>query len=205
MADHICIVDDDASVRESLTEFLEAAGFLVSQFSSAIEFLASEHCAICKCLITDVRMPDMDGLTLQDELVRRGRLFPVIVITGHGDVPLAVRAMRAGAVDFIEKPFTPDTMLASVQRALQAHTDRNVNAIDHLVADRLKDLTEREREVLDLVVLGHPNKVIAQKLSISFRTVEVHRARVLSKMKVQNVAELVRLMLSGTLSLDEKS
>jgi two-component system response regulator FixJ len=191
----ICIVDDDESVRESLSELLDAAGYDVVCFASAVQFLAGDARSQCACLVTDIRMPDMDGLALQEELTRHGASFPVIVMTGHGDVPLAVRAMRAGAVDFLEKPFTHETLLNSIRQAL---SPRKINAADPEVAERLSNLTEREQEVMDLMIHGHPNKVIAQKLNISFRTVEVHRGRVLAKMETENVAELVRLMLSGS-------
>jgi two-component system response regulator FixJ len=189
----VCIVDDDESVRESLGELLSAAGYTVETFDSAARFLSGDAQSRCACLITDIRMPQMDGLALQEELVRRGCRFPMIVITGHGDVPLAVRAMRAGAADFIEKPFHHETLLASVKQTLQAPREKP-GAADPEVAVRLADLTAREREVMDLMALGHPNKVIAQQLDISFRTVEVHRTRVLAKMRVKNVAELVRLV-----------
>jgi two-component system response regulator FixJ len=189
----ICIVDDDESVRESLGELLDAAGYTVESFDSAARFLSSDAQARCACLVTDIRMPEMDGLALQEELVRLGCRFPMIIITGHGDVPLAVRAMRAGAADFIEKPFNHETLLASVKRALEMPPDKST-AADPAVEARMACLTAREREVMDLMVLGHPNKVIAQQLDISFRTVEVHRTRVLAKMEVRNVAELVRLV-----------
>ena len=189
----VCIVDDDESVRESLGELLDAAGYAVESFASAVRFLASEAPRRCACLVTDVRMPEMDGLALQEELVRRGQKFPVIVITGHGDVPLAVRAMRAGARDFIEKPFNHQHLLASIKQALEAPAEMAA-APAPVVQERMAELTAREREVMDLMVLGHPNKVIAKALDISFRTVEVHRTRILSKMQVRNVAELVRLV-----------
>ncbi|HEY8948716.1 MAG TPA: response regulator [Rhizomicrobium sp.] len=197
MSEQICIVDDDENVRESLGELLDAAGYTVHSFSSAEQFLASSMPASCSCLVTDVRMPDMDGIALQEELARRGVRFPVIVITGHADVPLAVRAMRAGATDFIEKPFKPDTLLSAVRQALASGSRANT-PVDPKVAQRMAELTAREREVMDLMVHGHPNKVIAQKLDISFRTVEVHRSRILAKMGTENVAELVRLVLSST-------
>ena len=189
----VCIVDDDESVRESLGELLDAAGYAVESFVSAKSFLGSETLSRCACLVTDIRMPEMDGLALQEELVRLGRRFPVIVITGHGDVPLAVRAMRAGARDFIEKPFHHDILLLSVKQALEAPPPASA-APDPVVEKCMAELTTREREVMDLMVLGHPNKVIGQQLDISFRTVEVHRTRVLSKMQAKNVAELVRLV-----------
>jgi two-component system response regulator FixJ len=189
----VCIVDDDESVRESLGELLDAAGYAVETFDSAARFLSNDAQDRCACLVTDIRMPEMDGLALQEELVRRGCRFPMIIITGHGDVPLAVRAMRAGAADFIEKPFHHESLLASIKRALEAPQDKHA-VTDPAVAGRMAELTAREREVMDLMVLGHPNKVVAQQLDISFRTVEVHRTRVLAKMQVKNVAELVRLI-----------
>ena len=190
----ICIVDDDDSVRESLRELLEASDYAVEDFRSAIHFLASEALKRCNCLVADIRMPEMDGLQLQEELARRGYRFPVVIITGHGDVPLAVRAMRSGAADFIEKPFKQETLLSAVATALSAPA-AGVIASDPAIAARLSELTDREREVLELLVLGDPNKVIAQKLSISFRTVEIHRSRVMAKMKAGSIAELVRLVL----------
>ena len=191
----VCIVDDDESVRESLAELLDAAGYSVETFDSAPAFLSGDMQARCACLITDIRMPEMDGLALQEELIRRGCCFPMIIITGHGDVPLAVRAMRAGAADFIEKPFHHESLLASVKRALEALPGKAA-AVDPAVAEHMTDLTARERDVMDLMVLGHSNKVIAQQLDISFRTVEVHRTRVLAKMQAKNVAELVRLVMA---------
>jgi len=193
----ICVVDDDESVRESLTELLDAAGYNVTSFASGPAFLGSAALAGCSCLVTDVRMPDMDGIALQEELGRRGAEFPVIVMTGHADVPLAVRAMRAGALDFIEKPFKQESLLASIRNALAAAQKRGETVPDPEVAKRMETLTAREKEVMDLMVHGHANKVIGQKLKISFRTVEVHRRRVLGKMQAGNVAELVRQVLSS--------
>jgi two-component system response regulator FixJ len=195
-AQKICIVDDDESVRESLGELLDAADYAVECFASAGQFLASEALASCSCLVTDVRMPEMDGIALQEELAHRGVAFPVIVMTGHADVPLAVRAMRAGATDFIEKPFKHEALLSAIRQAL-ASGPKGKAAIDPKIAQRMAELTARERDVMDLMVHGHPNKVIAQKLDISFRTVEVHRSRVLAKMEAENVAALVRMVLSG--------
>jgi len=195
-AQTICVVDDDESVRDSLGELLDAAGYTVECFPSAEKFLASGTLDSCACLITDVRMPNMDGIGLQEELARRSVRFPVIVMTGHADVPLAVRAMRAGATDFIEKPFKPEALLAAVRQALVSGSKAGTPR-DPRVAERIAGLTAREREVMELMVHGHPNKVIAQKLDISFRTVEVHRSRILAKMGAENVAELVRLVLSG--------
>ncbi len=193
----ICVVDDDPTVRDSLRELLESADFNVEDYDSALRFLASDAILRCHCLIVDVRMPEMDGLALQRELTKRGHKLPVIVVTGHGDVPLAVRAMKAGAADFLEKPFNDEALLASIRVALQsAASPAPTNPEAAVVAARMRELTEREREVLDLLILGLANKVIAQKLSISFRTVEVHRARVLAKMEARSIAELVRMVLA---------
>jgi len=191
----ICVIDDDGMVRDSLRELLESADYAVEDYDSAIRFLASDAVSRSRCLIVDVRMPEMDGLALQRELVKRGHR--VIVVTGHGDVPLAVRAMKAGAADFLEKPFNDETLLASIRMALQsAAYPATENPAAPVVVARMKLLTDREREVLDLLVLGHANKVVAQRLSISFRTVEIHRARVLSKMEARSIAELVRMVLA---------
>ncbi|MGD0867372.1 MAG: response regulator [Rhizomicrobium sp.] len=193
----ICVIDDDGTVRDSLRELLESADYAVEDYDSAIRFLASDAVSRSRCLIVDVRMPEMDGLALQRELVKRGHRLPVIVVTGHGDVPLAVRAMKAGAADFLEKPFNDETLLASIRMALQsAAYPATENPAAPVVVARMKLLTDREREVLDLLVLGHANKVVAQRLSISFRTVEIHRARVLSKMEARSIAELVRMVLA---------
>ena len=193
----ICIVDDDNSVRDSLRELLESSGYAVEDYNSAIRFLASDAVTRSQCLIADVRMPEMDGMALQRELTRRGHKLPVIVVTGHGDVPLAVRALKAGAADFLEKPFNDEALLASIRSAIVIAESAPKTGTDAaIITERMNTLTEREHEVLDLLVLGHANKVVAQKLAISFRTVEIHRARVLSKMEARSVAELVRLVLA---------
>jgi two-component system, LuxR family, response regulator FixJ len=193
----ICVVDDDDSVRDSLRELLESSGYAVEDYNSAIRFLASDAVTRCQCLIADVRMPEMDGMALQRELTRRGHRLPIIVVTGHGDIPLAVRALKAGAADFLEKPFNDEALLAGIRSAIEiAEAAPKAGADAAVVAARMNALTEREREVLELLVLGHANKVVAQKLTISFRTVEIHRARVLSKMEARSIAELVRLVLT---------
>ena len=197
----IFIVDDDPDVRDSLATLLNASGFKTETYDSATQFLASGGAQRQGCLIADIRMPDMDGLALQEELGRRGALLAVIIVTGHGDVPLAVRAMKAGAVDFLEKPFDEEALLFSVKRAAnQASSVSNRVAALQDAQTRIADLTKREREVLDLVVAGRANKVIAHELGISPRTVELHRARVMDKMSARTVADLVRisLMLDGS-------
>jgi two-component system, LuxR family, response regulator FixJ len=193
----VYVVDDDADVRDSLRILLEASDFHVETFDSAITFLACKHAAQA-CLVTDVRMPGMDGLALQEELSRREQKLPVIIMTGHGDIPLAVRAMRAGAIDFLEKPFDEDALIASVKRALEARSlSLSRSSATQHAQEQLSHLTERERQVLDLLVLGKPNKVIAYELDISPRTVEIHRARVMEKMHARSLADLVRLALAA--------
>ena len=193
----VYVVDDDADVRDSLRTLLEASDFLVETFDSAGAFLSAPR-SNAACLVTDVRMPGMDGMALQEELVSRQMDIPVIIMTGHGDIPLAVKAMRAGAVDFLEKPFDQETMIASVKRALQEYASTHEpNAAAQAARAQLSSLTEREQQVLDLLVLGKPNKVIAYDLKISPRTVEIHRARVMEKANARSLAELVRLVLAA--------
>ena len=187
----IYVVDDDEAVRDSLAMLLESADLDVAVFDGAPAALAACRKRRPDCIVTDVRMPQMNGLEFQEELSRNYVDIPVIVMTGHADVPLAVRAMKAGAVDFIEKPFPDDVILASVVVAMS----RKARDVDPRIQQRLDSLTPRERDVLLLVVAGHPNKVIAHQLDISARTVEVHRARVMDKMEARSLPELVRLSM----------
>jgi two-component system response regulator FixJ len=194
----IFIVDDDDGVRDSLQLLLQAAGFQqIGAYESSLRFLDAAEPRPGDCLLLDVRMPDMDGLELQAELNRRALRLPVIVMTGHGDVPIAVRAMKAGAADFIEKPFTDDLLIDCVRRALalSAETLRLSEEASEILR-RLQTLTAREREVLEGMVAGHPNKVIAHDLGISPRTVEIHRARVMEKMDARSLSALVRMALA---------
>jgi two-component system, LuxR family, response regulator FixJ len=194
----VYIVDDDEAVRDSLSVLLESRTYAVKSFGSAPEFLAAAPSLPVGCLIVDIRMPEMDGLELQQCLTRRGLSFPLIVITGHGDVPLAVRAMKAGAVDFIEKPFTSEAILNSLDMALSrlsAPSEQDPTAM--AAAAKLALLSPREREVLEGLLAGLPNKTIAYDLAISPRTVEIHRARVMDKMGARSLSELVRLALAA--------
>lgn len=192
----VFVVDDDADVRDSLASLLTSANFRVETFDSARAFLASDGLGRTGCLVADVRMPDMDGLELQEELGRRKSKLPVIIITGHGDVPLAVRAMKAGAVDFLEKPFEEERLIASIRRAFATGSAAATQAkAVEAVSRRIAQLTGREREVLSLVVAGRANKEIARALNISPRTVEIHRAHVMEKMEADSLAELVRLTM----------
>ena len=195
------VVDDDEAVRESLQLLLESAGHRVRSFASGSEFLTAMPSSEDGCLIIDVRMPGIGGLAVQERLRDEHIALPVIVITGHGDVPLAVRAMKAGAVDFVEKPFTEQGILAAVERALEIGRRKPKVGIEAADAEaRLSQLTEREHEVLRLLVAGKPNKMIAYELGISPRTVEIHRARVMGKTRARSLSELVRLAIAGGIS-----
>ena len=198
MEQTVFIVDDDAAIRDSLRMMLEMAGYRVRDFASAQSFL-SDGDLQGACLIVDVRMPGMSGLELQEELARRKATIPVIVVTGHGDVPLAVRAMRAGAMDFVEKPFDGERMLQSVAGALAAGQRAQSRAAEAQEArDLLNQLTPREREILDQLVKGHANKVVAHQLGISPRTVEIHRASIMEKLRARNLSNVVRTALAAS-------
>jgi two-component system response regulator FixJ len=191
------LVDDDEAVRESLAALLEAHGFDVRTYASAEAFLTAFPTGAAGCLLTDIRMPDMDGLTSQERVAETSPGLAVVVMTGHADVPLAVRAMKAGAIDFVEKPFPATAMVATLGRALEEAARRRVKPPepDGEIRARFDSLTPREREVLDGLVAGLPNKTIAYDLGISPRTVEIHRARVMEKMRAKSLSELVRLAL----------
>lgn len=193
----ISVVDDDGAVRDSIRLLLESANFAVKSHASAREFLAEKNSGAC--VIADIRMPEMDGLELQQEIARSGSGLPVIIITGHGDVPLAVRAMKAGAVDFIEKPFDDELLLASVRRAVELGRKTRGAAAEAAAAERLLALlTPRERTVLDQLVIGRSNKVAAYELGISPRTVEIHRAHIMDKMNARSLSDLVRVALAAS-------
>jgi len=190
------VIDDDADVRQSLAFLLSTAGFAVRVHDSAVAFLKVLPEVKDGCVVTDVRMPGIDGLELQRRLGELERRMPVIVMTGHGDVPLAVEAMKAGAVDFIEKPFDDEVMLSAIRAALVRQADdqkRNARAV--AIHERIARLSNRERDVLDRLVAGKANKVIAYELGISPRTVEVYRANVMTKMQADSLSELVRMAL----------
>ena len=190
------IVDDDQAVRDGLKALLGARGFALETFDSAESFLAAMDRNVTGCAVLDIRMPGMNGLELQRELKRRAIALPVIIITGHGDVALAVTALKAGAIDFLEKPFDSDALLASIEDALRRGAATLTAAFDReAVAARVAQLTAREREVMDLVVAGHPNKVVANRLGIAVRTVEIHRAKVMDKVQARNLSELVRMAI----------
>ena len=190
------IVDDDEAVRQSLAFLLSSAGLAVRLYDSASAFLAGLASVKGGCLITDMRMPDMTGLELLHALKARACGLPAIVITGHGDVALAVEAMKAGAVDFIEKPFDEEAILHAVQAALERGSEGEGGDAPAIAA-RLASLSERERQVLEGLIAGHPNKTIAYDLGISPRTVEVYRANLMTKMEARSLSELIRMAILG--------
>jgi two-component system, LuxR family, response regulator FixJ len=193
----VFIVDDDPAICDSLSMLLQSAGYETQTFGSAVELLHSEAPGTLGCLIVDVRMPGMDGLTLQKELTARHSPLQVIVMTGHGAIPLAVDAMKSGAVDFLVKPFEEGMLLGSVRRALERASTAGHQAIEtRQAAEGYASLTEREKQVLELIVAGKANKVIAHELAISPRTVEIHRAHIMEKMDAANLADLVRKTLA---------
>ncbi len=195
----IHVIDDDEAVRQSLAFLLASAGYEVQEHPSARAFIQAGLPAgdgLAGCIITDVRMPDMTGIDLLHQLKDKGSSVPVIVVTGHGDVPLAVEAMKLGATDFLEKPFDDVAILDAVKAALarrQKHHQRD--ALREEVNERISALSQRERQVLECLVAGQANKMIAYDLGISPRTVEVYRANVMTKMKAQSLSELVRMAL----------
>lgn len=193
----VYIIDDDNAVRDSLSIQLDAAGYEVESFASAVDFIKAAASIPLGCVVSDVQMPDMDGLELQKRLNEMQLHFPVVIVTGHADVAIAVRAMKAGAVDFIEKPFEEKAILDSIELA-QSHfaARRESDAVEATARGKLSSLTPREREVFEEMVRGKQNKVIAFDLDISPRTVEVHRARVLEKLEARSLSELVRLALA---------
>jgi FixJ family two-component response regulator len=192
----VFIVDDDEAVRGSLRLLIKSVGLLATALGSAREFLEVYDPAQPGCLILDVRMPQMSGLELQDQLNRQGAVIPVIFITGHGDVPMAVEAMQAGAFDFLQKPFRDQDLVDCIQTALaKDRTNRAMLSERSVIRERLKSLTPREREVLKLVCTGAANKAMAAQLSLSQRTVEIHRARVMEKMGATSIAQLVRMAI----------
>ncbi len=192
----VFIVDDDEAVRNSLRLLLKSVGLAASALPTAQEFLSSYSADQPGCLVLDVRMPGMSGLELQQQLNVRGAVIPVIFITGHGDIPMAVEAIQQGAFDFLQKPFRDQDLIDRIQRALAKDRTNRTELQEHTrTRERLESLTPREREVLALVVSGKPNKVMAGDLGVSQRTVEIHRARVMEKMGASSLAQLVRMVM----------
>lgn len=190
----VCIVDDDADVRDSLHSLLRAAGYDVQAFASPQEFVACEAADAAACLVLDVRLGEVNGLDFQQELLESGTQIPVILISGHGDIPMTVRAMRAGAVTFLAKPFDDDAMLTAIDEAMARDREGRARRQEATTLKaRLETLTRRERDVLGLVTAGLMNKQIAGRLEVSEITVKIHRGNLMRKMKADSLADLVRM------------
>jgi len=194
----VFVVDDEEAVRDSLQWLLESKGLKVALFDSAEAFLAAYSPSLPGCLVVDVRMPGMSGLELQEKLAELHYAIPVIFITGHGDVPMAVQAVKHGAIDFLEKPFNDKDLLAIIERSLEHDRQQRERLQQASSAQsRLASLTPREREVMELVVAGKLNKLIADQLEISIKTVEAHRAKVMEKVGAHSLAELVQIVVAN--------
>src|SRR5579863_1169512 len=192
----VYVVDDDEGVRNSLRFLLKSVGLATRPLDSASEFLETYRPSQPGCLVLDVRMPGMSGLELQQQLNLRGAVIPVIFITGHGDIAMAVEAMQQGAFDFLQKPFRDQDLIDRIQRALERDARNRASLDQHVrIRERLDSLTPREREVLALMTRGKPNKVMAAELGVSQRTVEIHRARVMEKSGAASLAQLVRMVM----------
>ena len=194
----VFVVDDDPAMRESLSFLMGSVGIRVKTFEDAQTFLDQHDSGDRGCLVLDVRMPGMSGLELQEHLIQQGISLPVVMVTGYGDVPMAVRALKSGALDFIEKPFTDQELLDRVNEAL--HVDERLRRLEEkrsLFDSRVSRLTERESQVMRLVVDGKSNKLIAHELGLSPKTVEVHRSRVMDKMEAGSLAQLLRLVIGN--------
>lgn len=192
----VYVIDDDPAMRDSLDFLLGSAGFTVTLFESAVSFLDILPTLGFGCIVSDVRMPGIDGIDLLRRLQADGKSFPVVIMTGHGDVPLAVEAMKLGAIDFLEKPFEDDRLVGMILAGLRQKDDgAQAEAIKIELADRIASLSPRELQVLDGLIAGRPNKIIARDFDISPRTIEVYRANVMTKMQAGSISELVRLAI----------
>ena len=191
----VFIIDDDEAVRRFLSGLIASVGLHVETYASAQEFLDADEPSQPGCLLLDIRMPGMSGLELQKELASRNIRIPIIILTGHGNVQVAVHAMKAGAVDFIEKPFNNELLLDRIQMAVAESVDADTTRVKQdEIAHRMELLTPREHQVLDIVAAGETNKAIARRLEISEKTVEIHRARVMEKMQAKSLADLVKMV-----------
>ncbi len=201
----IHLVDDEESIRRSAAFLLRTSGYAVETYASGVEFLKVAHSVEPGCVLLDVRMPVMDGPEVQEHLRERGIAMPVVVLTGHGDIALAVRAMKGGAVDFLEKPIEKSPLLTAIETALGRLGDADRRLNDRAEAElRIGALTSRERDVLAGLAKGHPNKTIAYDLDISPRTVEVHRANLMSKLHVHSLSDALRIAFAAGLPADER-
>jgi len=201
----VFIADDDSSVRKSLERLAKSAGFKVESFACAEDFLARRPYRVSGCLVLDVRMPGLSGIALQKELVQKGISLPIIFITGHGSIPMSVKAMKDGAVDFLPKPFDGKELISAIERAIDKDIrTRKEQEEKTKIQKRLSSLTPREYEVLRWVITGMLNKQIAHRLKVSEKTIKVHRSRLMQKMQVVSVAELVRLAQKCSIALPKK-
>ena len=199
----VYVIDDDEAVRESLNFLLDSAGFEVSLFENAVSFLDALPRLPFGCVVSDVRMPEIDGIELLKRITGGHSAFPVLIMTGHGDVPLAVEAMKLGAVDFLEKPFEDDRLIAMIEAAIhQAEPAARSEAVTQEIVARVATLSPRERQVMDGLIAGFSNKLIAREHDISPRTIEVYRANVMTKMQAGSLSELVRLAMRAGLLKD---
>ncbi len=200
---HVYVIDDDLAMRDSLDFLLGSAGFSVRLFESALKFLDALPSLEFGCVLSDVRMPGLDGLELLKRLKEKRKELPIIIMTGHGDIPLAVEAMKQGAIDFLEKPFEDDRVVARITEAIkQGREHARDDAVSAEIAARIASLSPRERQVMDGLVAGLSNKLIAREYDISPRTIEVYRANVMTKMQAGSISELVRLAMRGGLLKD---
>lgn len=198
----VFVIDDEASVRDALALFLESEGLSVKTYDSARSFLGEYQSNFQGCMIVDIRMPGMSGLELQQTLNEQGVDLPVIFLTGHGDVPMSAKAFKAGAMDFIEKPFSDEDLLASIRDAIaKDRALRQLRLQGRRIVKRYSQLTPREKQVMQGVVAGKPNKVIARELGVSPRTIDIHRSRVILKMGAQTLPDLVTMAAAAKLSL----
>ena len=197
----VFIVDDDAAIRDSLSLLIEQENITVQAFDSAESFLAAYQPKSPSCAIVDIRMSGMDGIELHKTLLQRHILLPIIFLTGHGDIPMSVQAIKTGAVDFLTKPVTREKLLISIRAAIQQSEKTLAENINHQEAlTRLANLTERERDVMQLAVQGHPNKHIARELGISHRTVEIHKSKIMQKTSAVNLLDLARIVHESDLN-----
>ena len=201
---NVFVVDDDQAMRNSLKWLIESVGMKVETYSTADEFIQNYYPGRAGCLLLDVRMPGMSGLELQEHFIKHQINIPIIIITGHGDVPMAVRAMKSGAIDFIEKPFNDELLLESIRNALNMDVEQRAAQAERAeIATRLANLTPREHEVMEMVTAGKANKEIAQTLGVSAKTVEAHRSRVMEKMQADSLAELVKMAVAANIEISK--
>ncbi len=199
----VFIVDDDPAIRDSLTLMIGQENLTVHSYASAEDFLEAAEPNCLGCIIIDIRMPGMDGMQLQEALSQRNTLLPIIFLTGHGNIPMSVRAIKAGALDFLTKPVTREKLMIAVRSALtESERMRSENAIQQDAISRIAELTDRERDVLKLAIQGYPNKEIARHLGISHRTVEIHKSKIMHKTGAVNLLDLARIAHVGDVELD---